>query len=136
MPKERKNLAESGNGLGLIKLQKRNSKKKRTKNFNCLFHSLISHYDCLLPKLRERSRHAIIALEFSQRWFCTLWTEGCHHFIGWRYIRLTYILGEYVTCLQIFKWRKLAIDFHKNTMYWNSAWTFINHRRTKLCQGL
>ena len=28
----------------------------------------------------------------------------------------TYILGEYVICLQIFKWRKLAIDFHKNTI--------------------
>ena len=35
------------------------------------------------------------------------------------------ILGEGVTCLQIFKWRKLAIDFHKNTTYLNELMRYV-----------
>jgi len=41
--------------------------------------------------------------------------SGCHHFIGWQHILLTYISGEGITCLQILKCRNLTIVFHKNT---------------------
>ena len=51
--------------------------------------------------------------------------SGCHHFIGWRHILLTFISGEGVTCLQFFKCRKLAFVFHKNVMPLNELIGYI-----------
>ena len=51
--------------------------------------------------------------------------SGLHHFIGWRYILLTNISGEGVTCLQIFEWRKLKIVFHKNTLPLNELIGYV-----------
>ena len=45
--------------------------------------------------------------------------------IGWRHILLTYLSGEGVTCLQIFKWQTLTIIFHKNTLSLNELIRYV-----------
>ena len=114
LPKsKRKSLVNNAQGLGLINFQTWNPKKRRIMKLNCIIFPLRS-----LAKLYNSENVTVtLLLPWNSRKdrLASCVQSGLHHFIGWRYIPLTYIPGEGVTCLQIFEWRKLTIVFHKNT---------------------
>ena len=103
LPKsKRKSLVDSVQGLGLINLQTWNPKKRCIMKLNCIIFPLR-----LLAKLYNSENVTVTLLlpwnSREDRLACSV-RLGLHHFIGWRYILLTYISGEGVTCLQIFEW--------------------------------
>ena len=124
LPKsKRKSLVDSAQGLGLINLQTWNPKKRRIMKLNCIIFPLRS-----LAELYNSENVTVTLLlpwnSRKDRLACSV-RLGLHHFIGWRYIPLTYISGEGVTGLQIFEWRKLAIVFHKNTLSLNELIGYV-----------
>ena len=107
----------------MINLQTWNPKKNRIMKLNCFIFPLRS-----LSKLYNLENMTVTLLSpwnsCEDRLACCV-HSGLHHFIGWRYILLTYISVEGVKCLQIFEWRKLAIVYHKNTLSLNEIIGYV-----------